>query len=473
MRKPRIKVINGKKYAYDMQSFWDKEQKKYRKKCVYLGRVIDEENGEYIKKQSDSDESPVILVYGDVYSINACMEHSIYSDVFKSVLPGQNHTLMSLICYKLLRSSAMQHVQTWSSGNYASVLYKNATLSSQQISVFLKKLGNERVWRKFFKSYIEKTVGEKTGVIVDSTGLPNEIDFPLSACGNHGGESESQTRLIMVVERNTGMPLYFRYMPGNIVDVSSLSNTIEELREMGINTSFALIDAGYYSEANITELFANNISFLTRLPANRTLYKNLVRDYSSDLEKGENLVAYGKRALYVKRVQIDLFSHIGYCYIICDIKRKADEITRFFIGAREDKLNAEQIDKAMQEKGKFILISSVEIPVNEVIPLYYTRQCAENLFGVSKSFLDILPIRTHSIATFRGYLMLTFLALIVYIEYKRMLRCEYTVEGALMEMSNLMCRIYDNNKLVVSEPTKKMKEICNLLGCMEVKFSGV
>jgi hypothetical protein len=64
----------------------------------------------------------------------------------------------------------------------------------------------------------------------------------------------------------------------------------------------------------------------------------------------------------------------------------------------------------------------------------------------------------------------------VYLEYKKALRSKYTVEEALMEMSNLMCRIYDNkpeNKPLVAEPTKKMKEICSLLGCMEVKRLGV
>jgi hypothetical protein len=53
-------------------------------------------------------------------------------------------------------------------------------------------------------------------------------------------------------------------------------------------------------------------------------------------------------------------------------------------------------------------------------------------------------------------MMLAFLTLIVYIEYKRMLRAKYAVGDALMEMSNLMCRIYDDNNLIVSEPTKKM-----------------
>jgi transposase len=92
--------------------------------------------------------------------------------------------------------------------------------------------------------------------------------------------------------------------------------------------------------------------------------------------------------------------------------------------------------------GKSVIISSEKIPNDEILPLYYTRQSAENLFGISKSFLDILPIRTHSIETFRGYLMLNFLALIVYIEMKNLLHGEFTVEGALLEMTNLMCKIY-------------------------------
>jgi hypothetical protein len=58
--------------------------------------------------------------------------------------------------------------------------------------------------------------------------------------------------------------------------------------------------------------------------------------------------------------------------------------------------------------------------------------------------------------------MLTFLSLIVYIEYKKTLAGKYAVDEALMEMSNLMCRIYDD-KLIVSEPTKKMKEIISLI----------
>lgn len=472
----KIKKIGGKYYAYDMISYWDKQLKKYRKRSVYLGTVTNPDTKEYTPKAMSvnverTPQNELIQNFGASYSIVKVIENSVLGKIIKTVLPNENGTLMSLICHKIMKGSAMQHVETWSKGDYISTLFPDAELSSQRISDFLKKLGKESVWRKFFSSYIQEITGEKVGVVIDSTGLPNEINIPLSAWGNHGGESERETRLLIVVDRMTGNPLYFRYMAGNIVDVSTLANTFAELEQMGVKASFALIDAGYYSEKNIKELYSNNISFLTRLPGGRTLNKLLLEEHS-DVESAENIVIYGKRALYVKRVPVDLFGCNGFAYIVCDIKRKSIETTKYLIAAKEDKLSDEIISEELNKKGKFIIISSNEISIHDVIPLYYTRQSAENLFGVSKSFLDFLPIRTHSIETLRGYLMLTFITLIVYMELKKCLSNIFTVESALTEMANLMVKIYSDTGIVL-EPTKNMKTIADLFGYMVPMRLGV
>jgi len=477
-RNIKIKTIGGRDYAYDMISYWDKNKKAYRKKSIYLGVVTNRETREYIpKKQANPDSEPVakdsatIQNFGDSYSISKVAESSVFADVLKNILSNDYDTLMSLICHKLIKGTAMQYVESWALGNAVSTLYPAAQLSSQRISDFLKKLGKEDVWRKFFKDYIELVTGEKVGIIIDSTGLPNEINIPLSAWGNHGGESERETRFLMVVDRISGNPLYFRYAAGNIVDVTTLSNTLAELQQMGVSTSFALVDAGYFSEDNIKELYGKNIAFLTRLPAGRKLYKSLIQSHQ-DVENTENIVLYGKRALYVKCVSVDLFGNEGFAYVVCDIKRKGNEDNNFLLAAKEDKLSNDEITESLASKGKFIIVSSEKIPTNEVIPLYYTRQSAENLFGVSKSFLDFLPLRTHNIDTLRGYLMLTFISLLVYIAMKKMLKNEFTVEGALIEMGNLMCKSFDNGT-IVSEPTKKMKSIASLLGYMVPMRLGV
>lgn len=41
----------------------------------------------------------------------------------------------------------------------------------------------------------------------------------------------------------------------------------------------------------------------------------------------------------------------------------------------------------------------------------------------------------------------------------------FTVEGALIEMGNLMCKSY-GEKTIICEPTKNMKTIAKLLGYM-------
>jgi hypothetical protein len=68
--------------------------------------------------------------------------------------------------------------------------------------------------------------------------------------------------------------------------------------------------------------------------------------------------------------------------------------------------------------------------------------------------LDILPLRVYSVEAFRGYLMLNFLSLVVYFGLKKDLKDRYAVEGALTEMSNLMCKVYDG-ELIVCELNKK------------------
>ena len=70
-----------------------------------------------------------------------------------------------------------------------------------------------------------------------------------------------------------GLPIYFRYCPGNVIDVSTLITTIKELKKNGVNTKFSILDAGDYSEENIRRLYYNNISFITRLPVKLKLYK--------------------------------------------------------------------------------------------------------------------------------------------------------------------------------------------------------
>jgi len=468
-----MKNIKGRDYAYDVKTVWDKEEKKYKKQTKYLGVVTDKEAKTYERKRNPKIvEEKLILDYGDAYILNETAKNSGLCEVFDNVLPREADTLWSLVFFKILTDLAFVYAEAWYDGNYVSLLYEKANISSQRVSEFLKKLGAEKVNREFFRNYLNVVADKECGIIIDSTGLPNEMDSPVSKFGYHGGNTEQETRLIMVVDHKTGTPLYFRYVAGNIVDVSTLKNTVLELGNMGVKSTFALLDAGYFSESNIKSLYSEKIDFLTRLPAGRKLFKQLIVETNDALEKSENLIIYNGRSLFIKCVEMDLFDNKGFAYVVCDLKRKLNESNKYLIEAKEDGAANDEIDAELRFKGKFVLVSSKLLDTSEVIPLYYTRQHAERLFGIQKSVLDCLPLRTHSEATLRGLLLLNFMALVLFTQLQKSIGNFCTAEEILLEARNLKCKVYDDS-IVISEPNKKFKIICEKLGYTVPKNSGV
>jgi hypothetical protein len=120
-------------------------------------------------------------------------------------------TLMALVYHRIIIGGAMCHAEAWYDGNYVNRLFPEANVTSQNISKVLGYLGDESVQRAFFQGYIPLVCKDKSSVVIDSTGLPNEINMPVSDWGYHNGGIEYETRLILAVERGSERPLYFRW----------------------------------------------------------------------------------------------------------------------------------------------------------------------------------------------------------------------------------------------------------------------
>jgi len=447
----------------------------------YLGRVIDKENGIYrnreqgvfkfllekgiVEQQSQINEK-YILDFGDSFLLHELMTKAGLASLIRKVFPAMSDTVLAILFYRLLgRDSANCYAQTWWEGAYARILFAEASLQSQRISELLHELGDESYHRRFFAEYLRFIASKcSKGILVDSTGLPNDIRFPLTAVSNHNGEISNEARLVFVLDSKSGLPLYFRYTAGNIVDVTTLKTTLCELHAYGIDVEHAIIDAGYYSEANIKELQSHQISFVMRLIPNRKLYKDLVAQYAADLEDAKNLIKYRERLVYIKRISIDLFGKVSYAYLAEDIDRKHDEIKKFARAALENNdLTIDEMNEAMRTKGLFILISADLIENEEILPLYYTRQAIEQVFDMGKNNAELLPLRVHGIAAFRGHLLLSFLAAVMYLSANQMLKgSDICASGAFHVMRNLKCKVFDQ-KIIVQEANKKMNDIAKHL----------
>jgi len=325
----RLKKIYNKTYAYEVWKIKD-ENGKWRQKTKYLGVVTDEEKKIYEKKRKPQEKSEkAILDYGDSYLLNRISEGMPIIPVIKSIFGDMSDTLTALVYHRILSGSAMSHAESWYEGNFVSKLFPAANVLSQNISKVLTYLGEERVQRAFFAEYTGLVCRDTSGVVIDSTGLPNQINMSVTGWGYHNGGIEYETRLILAVDKESERPLYFRYVAGNIGDVSTLTNTIEEMKKNGITTSSALIDAGYYSENNLTMLFGSKISFLIRMPSKRTVYKNIIAE-NSDIESPEYAVKYDKRGLFVKEIPIEIYGKPAFAYLVTDPERRGVKFQRLF-----------------------------------------------------------------------------------------------------------------------------------------------
>lgn len=87
------------------------------------------------------------------------------------------------------------------------------------------------------------------------------------------------------------------------------------------------------------------IDFLTRLPAGRILYKNLILNHTENLETIDQTYQYGKRSLFIKRIKIDLYGSAGYAYIVLNPNKKAKDLEVLISSKNHDEVLSEKEKK--------------------------------------------------------------------------------------------------------------------------------
>lgn len=467
----RYKQRGEKWYAYEVTNVWDKELKKYKQTNVYLG--ISAQKGGDVRRVKTCKNQAVekeILDYGDVFSISKSSElmgiSKIISESFKDA-----DSIMSLICYQLTSGSAMYNCQDWFDGNIACKLFPNAKLSSQSISKLINNLGEESAQRNFFKKYISTFFKDKHGILIDSSALPNSINASLSGWGHTASGIEQKVGCLLLVDKISKLPIFFRAIPGEIPDISTLKNTLDEVQSLGLKTEQAIFDAGYFSENNIKFLCERRVNFLSRMPKSRLAFQQLVGD-AQGIENPNNAVQYGNRVVFIESKEVDLYGYKMFVYVILDPEKKAKDTKLMFLESFQNPTEYVDLDKKMKTCGIFALVSSQKIEKNEVLPNYYTRQAIEQVFGFSKTN-SILPLRVHSNQSINGYLLLFFLSLIIFIQMRqKLIKHEITLENALMILRNLKAKVFDE-RIVPQEITKKTREILLALGVTVPTSPGI
>lgn len=346
-------------------------------------------------------------------------------------------------------------------------------------SAYYEKMGDDAVKLRFFQNFVsfmrEKSPQFGKGCYVDSTPLPNDIaDNPFNALCSHGVSSTAvQTRLVLILDE-TGIPVWFKAIPGNVLDFSTILNVMSDVAEsLNIRIDDVVLDAGYVCRDIIDEFNLDSPKVVDD-NGNEKLRTMLARMPAKHGYPYKELYHALKKQIPSARYQFDREGHtyFGYCkegtvfgkrmnfYVYVD-KDNALELSR------QNRLkDPEEYEKmTLSEKnwydvrfGYFVLISNATGTPQEILDDYFGRTHIEAVFKTSKEYLDILPLRKWTAARVMGKLFSDMIEEIVYL----MLMKELAGEGiALSRMigsaSSLMCMKRHDETIEVETPNKNVK----------------
>ena len=500
------RVKNGIEYALISKSVRN-GSKVGKEPRINLGRVIDKDKGVYRnrdrglfvydpvtdvyssvpadfvepvfkRKKKHRDREILEVEFGSIFFFDSFVSRCQMWKVIDSLLFRNKDTLHALVAYYCLTPYSNRHASFWWNFTYARVLYPNAQMESQRISEALADIGSEEAKRLFFKAYykmLAMSPGKASkkayefddgvagdGILIDSTGLPNVCGLPVTAINNHNGVVSEEIRLIYVVQQNTGLPLFFRYIAGNIIDATTIKTTVAELKASGINTKFAILDAGYYNGKNADTLMDAGISFISRMHSNFSVYKDAMENHRDNLEDEENLVTFNGRFVYVKCIECMIGENANrpaYAYLCLDCTMKREEEYKLSQRVADSGMSTADIHSKRRNHGIFMLIATRRIAKDNLLPLYYTRNQVEDIFKLCKGNCKILPINIQNESTLRGHLLITFAATVI----MKMLSDQLSgtnlkTEMLIMALDQHRAKLYET-KIIVNEATKIMNYI--------------
>lgn len=396
---------------------------------------------------------PIMVDFGDAYFLDSLLEALQYKEVLSHIHCKNTDTLLALLAFYTLDCGVASRALPWYRQSYASYLYPAANLHDQRISETLRSIGSDESTWAFLTAhikYILDNTDSDLSVIIDSTGMPNNCYLPVTRVSVHDGDINIEFRIIAVVQKSTGLPLYYEYIAGNIIDITTIERTILILAEHKCEVQYCIGDAGYCCPSCMERLCLIGIDFMTRLSPNFTMFKKAFQENKERLLfKRENLVRYGDRFVNIIKVKSEIATdretdkgYEGFIYLCVDQQERAIETARLLQPGRTRSKTSEEVFAMQERLGVFAIVTTRDLPESEVLPEYYVRQNVEQYFDFAKNYAAFLPVGKHNEDTLKGHLLLSFISSFLFVLLKNRLSTAAKNYVEVLSTSGL-----DSNKL--------------------------
>jgi len=519
----------GITYAYESLSYWDKDKRQSRARRKCIGRVDPETKeiiptrkrvvaGDSCKQDKVHKRGPVPIenvsrsFYGATFLLDAIGENLGITADLKKCFPDIYRQILSTAYYLIMEDkNPLSRFPKWAAthkhpygknipSQRSSELF--ASISEDARNRFFRLQGNRRIEKEYW-AYDTTSISSYSRCLKQVRYGMNKDHDPLP-----------QINLAMLFGEESNLPFYYRKLAGNIPDVKTVRNLLADMDFLGYDKIKLVMDRGFYSEANINDLYHHHLKFL--IAAKKSLkfvkaeldnVRDSIRTWANYNQK-HDLYAYttkidwdysqerpykgdmlkGKRRMYMHlyfNSERALEDEKNFNALLCRLQEELESGTthpehdrlyaKYFdttntpvrgtkVIARED-----AIAEARKNYGFFVLLSNeVREPI-AALEIYRNKDLVEKAFGNLKERLNFNRTAVSSDQSLDGKLFVEFIALIFLSYLKKKMQDgnlfkKYTMHELLDEMDIIECFEYPGYERRVGEVTKKQIELYEAMG---------
>jgi transposase len=422
--------------------------------------------------------------------------------ILKKCLPDNYKKMLSLVFFMVQKGLALSRCEAWSESHLHA---SGQPISSQQVSDFLKQV-TEGSRQHFLSLWLEHLL-ENELLCYDITSISSYASANEYVRRGHNRDNEKlpQINLAMLYGQKSGLPAYYRRLPGNITDVSTLKATIATLDFLGSTKLFFILDRGFYSEKNVDMLLEKRYRFVLMARTDRVWARDIIDQYYDQVaspemyrQTSEDEVLYmvshlhkwnGRRCyahLYYNATRAaEDFDKLSRKLVACKGELERDEVEsvnkglydRFFIVKRTPKrgLSVSYNDAEIQNyrkryAGFFCILTNVKIDSGDLLDVYRRKDVIEHCFDDLKNGLDMKRLRVHTSGAMDTRLFIQFLASILLSKIRGVAKChkelQFKSPREIMEAMESVYKITCSGRYgsIISETSPLQGKIIDAFG---------
>jgi hypothetical protein len=434
---------------------------------------------ERIKAYESCPEMQVHTVFGDAYMLLSFLEKSGLMSVLRAVFPKEEdyERLLCHVLHGILKNGSKVSCGNFVAKSFTSYVLPDVSPASLTSDTrFFRSMGDDRARMAFFKAFVacmrESDPGFGRGCYVDSTPLPNDIvDNPFNALCCHGvGSSSNQTRLVLVLDEGTGLPVWYDVIPGNLLDLSTIKTVTDDVStSLDIEVGSLVLDAGYMSK-DLVEAFhiGTKRSFTGRMPARKGYpFKQLYWEVKDQIHRGKYAFVRQGHEYFGKCKEISLFGYQIYAYVYVDQNNALRRFRDCLVEHPDEfaKMKDKDKDWASVKNGFFVLLSNLRKEPADILSDYFGRSKIESVFKASKEYLDLLPLSKWTEETVRGKILHDIIDTIILLQLRKAVAASgISISELVGKTQSLMCNRDRHGLVNVQTPNKKTREYYKLMG---------